>query len=72
MVELIQDCLNDGLEIFHTIAHGFNDEHGDRQSRQVLLKLQIAVHREKYIELSGGEFQELPVLDPSPSTALHG
>jgi hypothetical protein len=55
MVKLIEDSGHNRLEVFHAIAHGLNDEHGNRKGRQVLLELGVTVHRQKYIKPRGGE-----------------
>ncbi len=55
-------------EVVDVIAYGANCDHGDLKQRQVLLILQIPVHREEDIELPGGPAQEFAVLDAGPAT----
>lgn len=63
MVELLQDGRHKRRQVLQSVAWRFNHEHGDRQGCEVLLKLKIPVHRQKRFKSSGGECEQLSVLD---------
>jgi hypothetical protein len=49
--------------VLHSVAWRFDHEHGDGQGCEVLLKLQVLVHRQERIELGGREREQLSVLE---------
>ncbi len=72
MAEFPQDTGHQRYEVFHPITNCLNHKHSNRQSGKVLLKLKIPVHRQEYIELNGGESEQLSILDTCPSATLNG
>lgn len=66
-----QDTGHQRYEVFHPITYCLNHKHSNRQSGKVLLKLKIPVHRQEYIELSGGEAEQLSIFDSRPSATLN-
>ncbi len=68
----LQNRWHSGSEIHHTIGAGVdeNDRHPD--GLQVLLILEILIHRDEDVELVTRASQQLPVCEPSPACAGHG
>ncbi len=46
-----------------SVTQGFHDKNGNRQSGEILLKLDVLVHCQENIKLGGCQIEELPVLD---------
>ena len=56
------------LKVFDSVAHSVDHQNGDWQCCQVLLKLEVLVHRQKDIESCRRERQETAILDACPAT----
>ncbi|MEO8185639.1 MAG: hypothetical protein ABI895_43095 [Deltaproteobacteria bacterium] len=49
-----------------------DEEDAERQSGNILLLGEPAIHRQESLERGAGESEELPVVNARPSTACHG
>ena len=49
----------------------FNDKNGNRQGREILLKLDVLIHCHEDIKPRGRKRKELVILDAGPSTSRH-
>ena len=71
MVEPIQDIWHKRRQVLHSVAHGLDHEYSNRESCEVLLELEVAVHCQEHLKPSGSERKQLPILDAGPPAALH-
>ena len=51
MIQRLENIGDQGPDIFHSITSRHDDKNGDGQRGQILLKLDILVSRNKYVEL---------------------
>ena len=72
MIQRRQNFRNQRFDIFHPITLRHDYENGDRQSGQILLKLDVLIRGEKHVEVGGRKHQQLPVLYSRPSTPWDG
>ena len=57
MIQRLQKLRNQGFDVFHPIALRRDYENGDRQSGQILLKLDVLIRSEEHVEAGGRKHQ---------------
>ena len=57
-------------EIVHSIGSRQDDDHTERQHREVVLLLQFAIHRDEHIDGAASPLQQVAILDARPAEAL--
>ncbi len=62
---------NERTQVGHTIGSCQDDNDAHFESWNVLLKRDVLIHRDEYVELTARTTQELAVLKPSPTGADH-
>ena len=72
MVEFLQDRWHERDKVLYAIARRPDHQNSNGQGRQVLLKLKVLIHSQKYVEPRCGERQKFSVLDTGPSAARNG
>ena len=72
MVESLQNAGHKWHQVLDPITRCHYHEHGNWQGCEILLKLEVSVHREKYVKPRLCQCKQLPVFDSGPSAALNG
>jgi hypothetical protein len=72
VIQLLEDFGNQRIHAFHPIALGEQDQDRNGKCRQILLKLDISVCRQKDIKLRGSKRRQFRILDAGPTTSRYG
>ena len=69
VIQLPENLRHQWLEMLHAVTLRFNDQNGNRQRREILLKLDVLIHCQEDIKPRSRKRKELAILDAGPSTS---
>ena len=69
MTQRCQDVRSLRFDVSHSIAPCDHDQNCNRKCRKILLKLNVLVRGQEYVELRSCQHQQSPVLCPRPADA---
>ena len=59
-------------ELLHSVLARGDDDHAERKRTQIVLPIELPIHGDQSIDLTGRAFQQVAVRSASPTQSLHG